>query len=214
MLNQRSPVAVEGYPFIALFAFVTLVLAMLGWSFLTLLMLALTLFTVYFFRDPERSVPEEEGAVVAPANGKVIFVGEVMEERLLQEQAIKISIFMSVFDVHVNRVPFSGKVVDMFYNRGEFFNAALDKASLQNEQGGILIETEKGARLLFVQIAGLIARRIVTYPKIGDMLERGARYGLIRFGSRVDVYFPKGSDIRVRVGEHTVSGETILGYLK
>ena len=214
MGNQRSPVAAEGYPFIALFAFVTLIFAMLGWACLTILALALTLFTVYFFRDPERNIPSEEGAIVAPADGRVIFVGEVPEERCLKGSAIKVSIFMSVFNVHVNRVPCAGKVVDMFYNRGEFFNAALDKASAQNEQAGILIETEDGKKVLFVQIAGLIARRIVTYPRVGDLLQRGARYGLIRFGSRVDIYLPREANLLVQVGDHTVAGESILGYLK
>ena len=213
MLNQDQPIAVEGYPFIALFAFITIVFGLLNWHFLTFVMFGLTLFAVYFFRNPDRLVPDDPEAVIAPADGKVVFIGEVPEERYFKEEAIKVSIFMSVFNVHVNRVPFSGKVIDMFYNRGEFLNAALDKASLENEQGGILIETDKGARLLFVQIAGLIARRIVTYPKIGDQIERGKRYGLIRFGSRVDVYFPKGSEVEVRVGDHTVAGETIIGYL-
>jgi len=213
MRNQDQPVALEGYPFIALFAFVTLVFGLLDWSFLTVIMFALTLFTVYFFRNPDRVPPEDAGAVIAPADGKVIFVGEVLEERYFKTETIKVSIFMSVFNVHVNRVPFSGRVVDMFYNRGAFFNASIDKASLENEQGGILIETETGARLLFVQIAGLIARRIVTYPRVGDLLERGRRYGLIRFGSRVDVYFPKGSEVTIHTGDLTVAGETVLGYL-
>lgn len=214
MRNQNNPVAAEGYPFIALFAFVTLTFALLGWSFLTIVLLGLTLFTVYFFRNPDRVVPTDEKALVAPADGKVIFVGEVMEDRYLKEEAIKVSIFMSVFNVHVNWVPFSGKVIDMFYNKGEFFNASLDKASLQNEQAGILLETDQKQRIVFVQIAGLVARRIVTYPQIGDRLERGMRYGLIRFGSRVDIYLPKGSDVLLSVGDRTVAGETIVGYLK
>ncbi len=214
MQNRNQPLAVEGYPFIGLFAFVTLVFAILGWVCLTLLGLFLTLFTVYFFRNPERQTPQSDGAVVAPADGKVIFVGEVQEDRFFKEEAIKVSIFMSVFNVHVNRVPISGKVVDMFYNKGQFLNAALDKASLQNEQAGILLETESGSKILFVQIAGLIARRIVTYPVIGDLIERGQRYGLIRFGSRVDVYFPKGAEVLAKVGDRPVAGETVLGYLK
>ena len=213
MRNQDQPIAVEGYPFIALFAFVTVVFGVLDWPCLTVIFLSLTLFAIYFFRNPDRLPPEDASAVIAPADGKVIFVGEVPEERYFKDEVIKVSIFMSVFNVHVNRVPFGGKVVDMFYNRGEFFNASLDKASLENEQSGILLETDKGARLLFVQIAGLVARRIVTYPKVGDTLERGKRYGLIRFGSRVDVYFPKGSDVEVKVGDLTVAGESILGYL-
>jgi phosphatidylserine decarboxylase len=214
MRNQNQPIATEGYPFIALFAFITLVFALLGWGFVTLVFLFLSLFTVFFFRNPERYPSEEEGAVMAPADGKVIFVGSVMEERYFKAEVTKVSIFMSVFNVHVNRAPASGKVIEMFYNKGEFFNAALDKASLQNEQAGILMETAGGQRLLFVQIAGLIARRIVTYPVVGDLLEKGMRYGLIRFGSRVDVYFPEGSEVLAKVGDRTVAGESILGYLK
>lgn len=214
MRNQNQPIATEGYPFIALFAFITLVFALLGWGFVTLVFLFLSLFTVYFFRNPERYPSEEEGAVLAPADGKVIFVGTVMEERFFKAEVTKVSIFMSVFNVHVNRAPASGKVIEMFYNKGEFFNAALDKASLQNEQAGILMETAGGQRLLFVQIAGLIARRIVTYPVVGDLLEKGMRYGLIRFGSRVDVYFPEGAEVLAKVGDRTVAGESILGYLK
>ncbi len=214
MRQKSSPVASEGYPFIGLFAFVTLVFALLGWAFLTALALALTLFTVYFFRDPERHPPVDADAVLAPADGKIVFVGTVQEERSLKAEAIKVSIFMSVFNVHVNRVPFAGKVLDIFYNKGEFFNAALDKASLSNEQAGILLETDRGHRILFVQIAGLIARRIVSYPAVGERLERAERYGLIRFGSRVDVYLPPETELNVRIGERTVAGESVLGYLK
>ncbi len=213
MRNANQPIAVEGYPFIGLFAFVTLVFGLLDWGFLTFLMFLLTLFSIYFFRNPERLIPVEEGAVLAPADGKVIFVGEVMEDRCLNSEALKISIFMNVFDVHVNRIPISGKVTEMFYNKGTFLNASLDKASLDNEQAGLVIQDEAGRSILCVQIAGLIARRIVTYPEVGDQVQRGLRYGLIRFGSRVDIYLPKGSDVRVAVGDKTVGGESILGYL-
>lgn len=213
MKNQHQPIAVEGYPFIALFAFVTVVFALLGWTVITLLFLVLTLFSVYFFRNPDRTVPLKEGAVVSPADGKVVFVGTVEENRLLNCEMIKVSIFMSVFNVHVNRVPCSGKVIDQFYNKGQFVNAALDKASLENEQAGMLLECDNGKPLLVVQIAGLIARRIVTYPVIGDVLERGQRYGLIRFGSRLDVYLPTDCKVEVELGERCVAGETIIGYL-
>ncbi len=213
MRNNNQPVALEGYPFIALFAFITLVFALLGWTFLALIFLGLAFFTVYFFRNPERVCPDDEAAIVAPADGKIVFVGEVKEERHLNDEAIKVSIFMNVFNVHINYAPFSGKVLKTFYHHGSFLNASLDKASLQNEQGGILMENDKGVKLLVVQIAGLVARRIVTYPVVGDILKRGMRFGLIRFGSRVDVYFPKGSEIKVRLGDRTVGSETILGYL-
>ncbi len=213
MKNQNQPIAKEGYPFIALFGFVTLVFALLDWSFLTLILLLLTLFSVYFFRNPERNTPGGDKLIVAPADGKVIFVGDVDEERFFNQRVTKVSIFMSVFNVHVNRVPCDGKVVDMYYQKGDFINASYDKASERNEQSGILLETEGGSRIVFVQIAGLIARRIVTYPVIGDVLRCGARYGLIRFGSRVDIYFPKHSDVTITLGENTVAGETILGTL-
>ena len=213
MRNANQPVAQEGYPFIGLFAFVTLVFALLGWGFLAVVLLALTLFTVYFFRNPDRITPADEDLVVAPADGEVIFVGEVVEDRYFNEPVQKISIFMSVFNVHVNRVPLSGTVVDMFYKRGEFFNASLDKASDQNEQAGILLEDARGRKILFVQIAGLIARRIVTYPVAGDLLRVGQRYGLIRFGSRVDLYMPLSCEISVTLGEKTIAGESVLGRL-
>ena len=213
MQNRNQPIAKEGYPFIALFGFITLVFALLGWPCLTVQLLALTLFTVYFFRNPERVVPKGNNLVVAPADGKVIFVGEVDEERYFNQRVTKVSIFMSVFNVHVNRVPCDGKVVDMYYNKGEFVNASYDKASKSNEQAGILLETPGGTKILFVQIAGLIARRIVTYPIIGDVLQRGARFGLIRFGSRVDIYFPTDANVTITLGEKTVAGETVLGTL-
>ena len=213
MQNKNQPIAREGYPFIALFGFITLVFALLGWAILTLLLLFLTLFSVYFFRNPERVIPEGDDLVVAPADGKVIFVGEVQEDRYFKDRVTKVSIFMSVFNVHVNRVPCNGKVIEMYYNKGAFLNASYDKASESNEQSGILLETDSGSQILFVQIAGLIARRIVTYPVIGDLLQKGARYGLIRFGSRVDIYFPKNANVTAMLGERTVAGETVLGTL-
>jgi phosphatidylserine decarboxylase len=214
MMKQHQPVAVEGYPFIGFFAFLTLLCAILGWTCLTLQTLALTLFSIYFFRNPERYPPEGENVIVAPADGKVIFVGKVKEERFFAGvEVLKISIFMNVFNVHVNRAPLSGRVVDQFYNRGRFFNASLDKACLQNEQAGMLLELVDGRRILCVQIAGLIARRIVTYPTIGDSVERGSRYGLIRFGSRVDLYLPADTEIRVSLGDCTIGGETVMGVL-
>ena len=213
MQNRNQLIVSEGYPFIILFGFITLVFALLGWVILTLLFLFLTLFSSYFFRNPERVVPAGEDLLIAPADGKIIFVGEVQEDRYFKQQVTKISIFMSVFNVHVNRVPCDGKVVAMYYNKGGFVNASYDKASESNEQAGILLETDNGTQILFVQIAGLIARRIITYPVIGDLLQRGARYGLIRFGSRVDIYLPKNANVTVTLGERTVAGETILGTL-
>jgi phosphatidylserine decarboxylase len=213
MRNQNQPVVVEGYPFIGLFAFITLVFSLLGWSFLALIFLFLTLFTVYFFRNPDRTIPKDEDIVVAPADGKVVYVGKVNENRFMHDEVYKVSIFMSVFDVHVNRVPIAGKVVDQFYSKGSFMNASLDKASIENEQAGMVIEDRRKKRFLVVQIAGLVARRIVTYPVIGDMLEQGQRYGLIRFGSRVDVYMPADVQLQVSLGDRCIGGETILSRL-
>jgi phosphatidylserine decarboxylase len=215
MKNQHQPVAVEGYPFIGLFAFVALFCAAVGWYCLATIGLGLTAFTVYFFRNPDRFPPENEKAIVAPADGKIIFVGKVPEDRYFDgQQVTKISIFMNVFNVHVNWVPITSKVLHQFYNKGRFFNASLDKSSFENEQSGMLLETESGVKILCVQIAGLIARRIVAYPETGDLLVRGQRYGLIRFGSRVDLYLPEGVEINAKLGTKTVAGETVLGTLQ
>ena len=174
--------------------------------------MAVTLFIVYFFRNPLRTIPGVENAVVAPADGVIIYLGNAHEEHLDTEM-LKISIFMSVFNVHVNRVPFTGRVLDVFRKSGKFLDARSERATFENEQSGIILETEKGVKLVFIQVAGLIARRIISYPRKGDMLRRGDRYGLIRFGSRVDIYLPKDIDVQVALGDKTIAGETILGCL-
>ncbi|HEX9079644.1 MAG TPA: phosphatidylserine decarboxylase family protein, partial [Desulfuromonadaceae bacterium] len=219
IMNNNGPLAREGYPFIACSAVVTLLLSLLAWRLCSLVLAVpaavsflLTLFILYFFRNPERTPPAGERAVAAPADG-VVIVAERVPETPLGTEALKISIFMSVFNVHVNRVPFNGRVVDMFYHKGKFFDARHGRASFENERSGIILETDDGVRLAFVQIAGLIARRIVSYPKVGDRLVRGERYGLIRFGSRVDVYLPVDVEPLVRVGDRTVAGETVLACL-
>jgi phosphatidylserine decarboxylase len=212
MRNENTPIAVEGYPFIAGAAFLTVVSALLFWKFLAVLGLCITCFIAYFFRNPLRIPPPDEHAVLAPADGKVIYVGTVRDEQLAAE-ALKISIFMSVFNVHVNRAPVSGLVVDLFYSRGKFLDVRDERATFENEQLGMLLETDDGVRLKVVQVAGLLARRIVCYPKKGERLVRGERYGLIRFGSRLDIYLPQSTDLRVSVGDATVAGETVLGCL-
>ncbi len=212
MRNENTPIAVEGYPFIALAGFVTVVLALLSWKLFALIGLCVTLFCAYFFRNPERIAPEDANAVLAPADGRIIYVGPVHEDRL-DGEVTKVSIFMSVFNVHINRVPVSGRVMDIFYKRGKFLDVRDARATFENEQSGMLLETAGGVRILVVQVAGLIARRIVCYARKGDNLVRGERYGLIRFGSRLDVYLPRSTDLRVSVGDRTVAGETILGYL-
>ena len=173
----------------------------------------LTLFVIYFFRDPERGVPPGDKAILSPADGKVIQVQPCVEERFLQGPAIKISVFMSLFNVHVNRNPLSGRIVDSAYSSGKFLRADLDRASAANEQNALLMETAEGARLMVVQIAGLIARRIVCWVKKGDSVVRGQRFGLIRFGSRLDIYLPRDTQLQVRVGQKALAGQTILGHL-
>ena len=218
MRNTHTPIAVEGYPFIAGSLALTIALALLGHhlhpAFFApaALFLVLTLFIVFFFRNPERQTPENENAVIAPADGVVIFSGRVIEPHTSAEME-KISIFMSVFSVHVNRAPISGKVLDSFYTKGKFFDVRDERASFENEQQGLVLEAAPGVRLVVVQVAGLIARRIICYAKVGDLLTRGRRYGLIRFGSRLDVYLPLGSQIKVAMGQSTVAGETVLGIL-
>jgi len=212
MRNENTRIAVEGYPFIAGAAFITIVFALFSWKLLAVVGLAATLFIAFFFRNPERFPPDEERAVLAPADGVVIYLGEAHEEHLAADM-LKISIFMSVFNVHVNRAPISGRVVGAFYKRGKFLDVRNERATFENEQSGLVLETEGGAQIVTVQVAGLIARRIVCYPEKGDRLTRGERYGLIRFGSRLDVYLPKGSEPRVAMGDKTVAGETVLGIL-
>jgi len=212
MRNQNTPIAVEGYPFVLGAAFATLVLALLSWKIPALLALGVTFFIAYFFRNPQRLSPEGENLVLAPADGVVIYLGNAPEKHL-GEEMLKISIFMSVFNVHINRVPLSGRVLDTFYVRGKFLDVRDEKATFENEQSGMVLETEKGQKIVVVQVAGLIARRIISYAEKGDVLRRGSRYGLIRFGSRLDVYLPKDLDLKVAIGDKTVAGETVLGCL-
>jgi len=212
MRNEKTPIAVEGYPFIAIAGAVTVLCVLFALKVPAVIGLSVTLFCAYFFRNPERIIPDIERAVVAPADGRIIYLGNVHEE-LFDADMVKISIFMSVFNVHVNRAPVSGKVTDIRYKKGEFLDVRDERATFENEQSCMLVESDDGAKIKVVQVAGLIARRIVCYPGIGDRLERGKRYGLIRFGSRLDVYLPQGTEMRVAMGERTVAGETILGYL-
>lgn len=212
MRNENTPIAVEGYPFIIVAGFVTLVFALLSWKLIAFAAFCLTLFIAYFFRNPKRAIPEDENSVVAPADGVIIYLGQSREEHLNAEMT-KISIFMSVFNVHVNRSPISGRVIETFYTRGKFLDVRDERATFENERAGLVLESPLGTRIAVVQVAGLIARRIVCYLHKGDAVKRGERYGLIRFGSRLDVYLPRDTDLRVAVGDKTVAGETVLGYL-
>ena len=206
----------EGYPFIALFAAVNL-LAFLLSAWLGWLLLPITLWCVAFFRDPERNTPPESGLIICPADGKLLPVVEAAPPAELgmgDSPRPRLSIFMNVFNVHVNRNPVSGQVIGTSYRPGKFFNASFDKASIHNERMSIRLrpEGESGDRrdLAVVQIAGLVARRIVCDLVQGEGVRRGARFGIIRFGSRVDVYLPPGTEILVQPGITTRAGETVL----
>jgi len=175
-------------------------------------LLLLALWVAYFFRDPERTGERGPRLVVSPADGKLIMITEVDEPSFIGGRAVRLSIFMNVFNVHVNRYPVDGVVKYVHYNKGKFFNAAAEKSSLENEQMSVGIETSRH-RVVVRQIAGLIARRIVTYSKLGETVKQGDRMGIIRFGSRVDVFLPVASSVRAKVGDITVAGVTILAEL-
>jgi phosphatidylserine decarboxylase len=211
-MNHSSIIAMEGLPVVGVFAALAAVFWALHWYKAAIIMTALAVFALSFFRNPERHPPLDKGAIIAPADGRVVFVGDVEENRYLKAKVRKVSIFMSVFNVHVNRMPETGKIVEIHYNKGKFLSANLEKASLDNEQNALIMETG-GKKIMFVQIAGLIARRIVCWVKPGDTLKRGERFGLIMFGSRLDVYMPIEAEAKVRVGDRTRAGETIIGVL-
>jgi phosphatidylserine decarboxylase len=177
-----------------------------------LVLLLLALWVAYFFRDPERIGDRGPSLVVSPADGKLIMITEVDEPGFIKGRAIRLSIFMNVFNVHVNRYPVDGVVKYVHYNKGKFFNAAAEKSSLENEQMSVGVETGR-YHILVRQIAGLIARRIVTYSKVDEKVKQGERMGIIRFGSRVDVFIPPGSTIKAKLGDATVAGVTVLGVL-
>ena len=213
MKEPQIPVAKEGFPFIVFLAYATLIVALLGYDLIALVFLLLTGFVLYFFRDPERVIPETEDAVVSPADGKIILVEKIFDDRFVNEHVYKISIFMSVFDVHVNRLPFSGEVESLEYTSGSFYAANTDQGGLANEHCAVILSTTKNFRYAVVQIAGLVARRIVCWVEKGDTLKKGRRYGIIRFGSRVDVYLPQHLQLEVRTGQKVRAGETIIGYI-
>ena len=212
MKETRWPIAKEGLPFLIPAILLTLLFTGLGWKVLTVPALLLSLFIAFFFRNPKRKIPSLRNIILSPADGKIIHIGECEEDRFLKQKAIKVSIFMSPFNVHINRAPASGKVLETRYHPGRFLVASRDKASLLNEQNAFVMETEERSKILLVQIAGFVARRIVCYVKTGDLLKRGESFGMIRFGSRVDLYLP--TDVRpiVRVGQRVKGGESIIGY--
>jgi phosphatidylserine decarboxylase len=209
---MRIPIASDGYRFIIHLVIITAVLALTPLIWLAGVSGLLLLFVLNFFRDPERAIPNEERVIVSPGDGKVV---EIVEEKdaLLDEPYRRISIFLNVFNVHVQRTPVAGRIEQVKYNKGKFLNAAGHKASLNNEQNAMIIHTGK-ERILVKQIAGLIARRIVCWAKEGDNYNLGQRFGLIRFGSRVDLFLPLNAEIKVSLGDHVRGGSSIIGYLK
>jgi phosphatidylserine decarboxylase len=216
IFDTLSPVHPDGHKFIAIGAAVTLLFFFLypplGW-----LAAALTAWVVYFFRDPQRVTPLRSGLVIAAADGKISAVEKVKPPAELgmgSDERVRISTFLSVFDVHINRAPVAGRITRSLYVPGAFLNAALDKASEENERRVLVIETASDGEIGVVQVAGLVARRIVTFSAIGDALGAGQRFGLIRFGSRVDVYLPVGKSALVSVGQRAVAGETVLADLQ
>ncbi len=212
MKNYGIPVASEGWPFIIPLVIITALLFAFGWKSTALVSLVLTLFVLFFFRDPERIVPEGKGMVVSPADGKVIVIKDIFEPVYLKQEVKQISIFLSVFNVHVNRAPIGGAIEVVKYNPGKFHVASVDKASLDNEQTSMVIAAGKD-KILVKQIAGLIARRIVCYARPGDTIKTGERYGLIRFGSRVDIFLPKTAEIRVKLGDRVRGAQDVIGVL-
>jgi len=213
--SQIVPVTPEGYPFIGAFAFASIILFWL-WSPLGWLGTLATIWCAYFFRDPPRVTPVRDGLVVAPADGRVSQVTSAVPPSDLglgNKPVPRISIFMSIFDCHVNRSPVAGKIEKIVYQPGKFLSADLDKASVDNERNSLVIATS-GARVAVVQIAGLVARRIVCFVRNGDSINTGQRIGMIRFGSRVDVYLPEGTAPLVAVGQTSLAGETVLADLR
>ncbi len=210
---MRSPIAKEGFIFVLPLAFFAAVFYTMSYYWVAGLLEGLFLFCAWFFRDPEREIPQDPGVVVSPADGKVVEIIKESDPLLPNENYTRVSVFLNVFNVHVNRVPIAGKIEATRYNKGKFLNAASHKASLDNEQTAIVINNGS-TKILVKQIAGLIARRIVCYAKEGDEYELGQRFGLIRFGSRTDIFLPEGTEIKVKEGDIVSGGSSIIGFLK
>lgn len=208
-LYPHPIIAREGWPFVGLNVGLAFVATWLDWTVIAVLLWLVAVFVIQFFRDPARTPPVGEGLITSPADGRIVVVGKATDP-ITGQESLKISVFMNVFNVHSNRAPIQGRVMDVQYFPGAFFNAAIDKASEQNERSAMVIEDPQGRRLTCIQIAGLVARRILCYVKPGDSLLRGARYGFIRFGSRVDVYCPLGTQALVSVGDKVYAHSTAL----
>lgn len=212
-MNHSGFIVKEGIPFIIPLGVATLIAFFTGFTWVTILLSLFTLFAAWFFRNPERIMPDNPLQLISPADGKVIRIEEVTSEEHSGRSFLKISIFMNVFNVHVNRIPYSGEVFAIRYKPGKFLSANLDKASALNERNTVMIRTDDGREIMTVQIAGLIARRIVCWLKEGTKVKKGERFGLIRFGSRVEVFLPLGSTFLVKIGDRVRAGETPIGEL-
>lgn len=203
----------EGYKFIAIFAIITALLMFLS-NILGLIGIVATLWCIFFFRDPERVIPVEENVIISPADGIVTRIDygvEAPEDLGYGKKTFnKVSVFLNVFNVHVNRVPVSGKVIKVSYKPGKFLSANVDEASTENERNSVIVQTENGSEIIFSQVAGLVARRIVSELKEGQEVQMGDRYGIIRFGSRADIYLPEGVEIKTLVGQTMIGGESII----
>ena len=214
--TKRPFIHPEGWKFAAIF-FVISMAALMLWMPLAAMGFLLTLFTLWFFRDPERNTPQDSNLIISSADGKVCLIDEAYppEELSMDSQKMKrICVFMNVFNVHVNRSPIKGVVKDIVYKKGQFLNASLDKASDKNERSSLVINTDNGTKIIVVQIAGLIARRILGFISAKHNLEQGERFGLIRFGSRVDIYMPLDAVTKCVVGDTVTAGESVLASLK
>jgi len=212
-IDTHPILAREGWFYIALTLFSAVLTTIVFPIYVAIFFWIIAIFVLQFFRDPYRAIPQDEGVIISPADGKVISTG-IVDDPYLDRKAFKISVFMNVFSVHSNRAPFSGVVKKIWYKPGLFVNADLDKASEQNERNAVWYQSPEGQDVVSVQVAGLIARRILCYVKEGDELERGQRYGFIRFGSRVDLFLPEDFSAEVSLGDNVSSGTSILGRFK
>jgi len=210
VIDSHPKLAREGWFYIVLSLVSAVMTTVVFPLYIAILFWIIAVFVLQFFRDPYRPIPQQEGVIISPADGKVISTG-IVDDPYLDRKAFKISVFMNVFSVHSNRAPLAGTVKDVWYSSGLFVNAALDKASAENERNAIWLQTDDGKDVVSVQVAGLVARRILCYVKPGDELERGQRYGFIRFGSRVDLFLPEDFSIEIALGDNVSSGSSVLG---
>jgi len=207
------PIAVPGLKFVFLTILITGMLFYFGWTALGFISLGVTLFVCWFFRDPDREIPKGENELASPADGRVIIIERLSTCEYMSGPCQKVSIFMNVFNVHVNRIPFDGVIERVQYNPGKFINASFDKASIHNERNALVVKTGADKKFVVVQIAGLIARRIVNCVQTGEQIKKGDRYGMIQFGSRLDLYLPLDFEVCVKIGDKTKAGTTVIGIM-